>query len=52
MACYLNHYGNKLSPDAGIRLMDELVHLLMSVDHPEEWQEDKEIICLKTEVKP
>lgn len=36
LQCYLAHYGNTLVKDAPVRLMDSLVHVLLSNDEVDE----------------
>lgn len=36
LGCYLDHYGNTLVKDAGIRLIDALTHILIANDEVED----------------
>ena len=36
LKCYVDHYGNTLVKDAPIRLMDSLVHILLSNEEVDE----------------
>ena len=36
LQCYLDHYGNTLLKDAGIRLIDSLTHIIIANDEVED----------------
>lgn len=39
LVCFLKRYGAKLSPDAGVRLIECLCHLILESNNPEEWEQ-------------